>query len=101
VHPSLTFKLGRGWTLAGAALVYWRESLHDGIYDLAGNLLRGDGDTRARYIGAQVELVLTYEHSRTLDFLLAYAEFHPGTFITATGPSRTIQFIAAEARLWF
>jgi hypothetical protein len=101
LHPSLAFTLGRGWTLAGAAPVYWRESLHDGIYDLAGNLLRSDGGTRARYIGVQVEVTLTYEHSRTLDVLLAYAEFHPGAFIASTGPSRTIQFMAVETRLWF
>jgi hypothetical protein len=101
VHPSIQFDLGHGWTLAGVALFYWRENRHDGIYDLAGQVARGDGGARARFIGMQAEGVLTYEHSRNLDFLVSYSEFYPGAFIEATGPSRTIQLMAAEMRFWF
>ena len=101
MHPSIQFDLGYGWTLAGVAVCYWRENRHDGIYDLAGQVVRGDGGSHARFIGVQAEGVLTYEHSRNLDFLVSYSEFYPGAFIAATGPSRTIQFIGTEMRFWF
>jgi hypothetical protein len=101
LHPSIGFDFGGGWKLEGAAPFYWRESLDDGIYDVAGNLLRGDGGSHARYIGVQAEVVLTYEHSRNLDFLIAYSQFHPGAFIADTGPSRTVHFTSWEMRFWF
>jgi Alginate export len=81
--------------------LYWRESISDGIYDLGGNLIRGDGGSNARFIGTQAEVVLTYEHSRNLDAMLAYAQFHPGAYIKDTGPSKTVHFGAAELRLRF
>jgi hypothetical protein len=45
--------------------------------------------------------MLTYEHSRHLDVMLAYAQFHPGAYIKDTGPSKTVHFVAAELRFRF
>jgi Alginate export len=42
LHPSIGVALGAGWSLSVASVFYWRESTGDGIYDVAGNLIRGD-----------------------------------------------------------
>lgn len=101
LHSTLDLHLADGWTLGGAAVLYWRESADDGIYDLGGNLIRGDGGSDERFIGTQGEVVLTYEHSRNLNAMLSYSQFHPGAFIEDTGPDKIVHFLAAELQLQF
>lgn len=99
LHPSLTLDLGAGWTLGAAAIFYWRQSLQDGVYGVAGNLLRPASGSRKRYIGTQADLVLGWEVSRHLSFEAAYSVFRPGSFIRETGPADTVHFFGLEA-LW-
>jgi hypothetical protein len=101
VHPSVGIDLGSGWTLSGAAVFYWRESLGDGVYGAPGNLLRPAGESKARYIGTQGDLVLGWEATRNLSFEVAYSAFEPGEFIKDTGPSRTVHFVGMEALFRF
>jgi hypothetical protein len=101
LHSTLDLRLAEGWTLGGAAVLYWRESTGDGVYDFGGNLIRSDMGSDARFIGTQAEVVLTYEHSRNLDALLSYSLFEPGDYIEDTGPNETVHFVGAELRFWF
>lgn len=101
LHTTLDLHLGDGWSLGGAAVLYWRESTDDGIYDLGGNLIRDDGGSNERLIGTQAEVVLTYEHSRNLNAMVSYSQFYPGAFIEDTGPSKTVHFIGAELQIQF
>lgn len=101
LHATVDLQFGGGWAFNSAAALYWRESAGDGIYDLGGNLIRGDGGSAARFIGTQAEVVLTYEHSRHLDATLSYSQFHPGAYIKAIGPSETVRFVATELRFRF
>ncbi len=99
LHPSLTLDLGSGWTLGTAAIFYWRQSLQDGVYGVAGNLLRPAGGSRSRYIGTQADVVLGWEVSRHLSFEAAYSVFRPGSFIRDMGRAETVHFFGLEA-LW-
>jgi len=101
VHPTVDLHLGDGWSLGGAGVFYWRESTGDGIYGFGGNVIRGDGGSDERFIGAQGEVVLTYEYNRNLNALLSYSRFYPGAFIDDTGPSKTVDFVGAEINLQF
>ena len=87
--------------MRGAAVFFWRESLGDGVYDNPGNLLRASGDSRARYIGSQTEVVLGWTPVRGIEIEVAYSEFEPGRFIEETGPSKTVRFVGAEIQLRF
>jgi len=99
VHPSLELQLGNGWSLSTAVVLYWRQSLRDGVYGVAGNLLRPSGSSRARHIGTQADLVLGREISRQLSIEAAYSLFRPGRFIRETGRAETVHFVGIEA-LW-
>jgi Alginate export len=101
LHPSISIALGAGWSFSIASAFYWRQSTGDGIYDNAGNLIRGDVGSKARYIGTQVEAVLEYEYSRNLAFLVSYSQFLPGRYIKQTGPSKTVHFIGTEVEFRF
>jgi hypothetical protein len=96
LHPSISVELGAGWSFSAASVFYWRQSTGDGIYDVAGNVLRTDQGSQARFIGTQVEAVLEYQYSRTLGLLASYSQFHPGRYIKETGPSETVHFVGTE-----
>jgi hypothetical protein len=101
LHPIVGIDLGQGWSLRGAAVFYWRESLGDGVYDNPGNLIRASDGSRARYIGTQGEVVLGWSPARGVEFEVAYAVFGPGRFIEETGSSKTVHFVGAEMQLRF
>ena len=101
VQPSLDLHLGDEWTLGGMAVLYWRESTGDGIYDFGGNLIRDDGGSDERFIGTQGEVVLSYEFNRNLNAMVSYSRFYPGAFIEDTGPSKTVDFVGTEINLQF
>lgn len=101
IHPTLSLRLSEQWTLQGAAVLYWRESLGDGLYNAAGNLVRPAGGSSARYIGTQADVALGWEPLRWLSLGATYSLFLPGPFIAETGPSQTVHFLALEALIRF
>ena len=101
LHPSLELQLHKHWSAALSAIFYWRENTGDGIYDNAGNLVRADGGSRARYVGGQAEFVVNYHPSRNLEIECAVSRFTPGRFIEETGRSADAVFASAEIRFTF
>jgi Alginate export len=101
LHSTVDLQLGDRWSLGGSAVLYWRESTGDGIYDFGGNLIRDDGGSDERYIGTQGEVVLTYEVNRNLNAMLSYSRFYPGAFVEDTGPGKIVDFVGAELNVQF
>jgi hypothetical protein len=101
LHPSVEIDMSKHWSASFAAVFYWRESTRDGIYDNAGNLVRPDGSSSARYIGTQAEMLVNYHPFRSLEFEFAIARFTPGRFIEETGNSDNAYFASAEIRFTF
>ncbi len=101
LHPSIGAVLGAGWSLSVASVFYWRHSTGDGIYDIAGNLIRGDQGSKAHFIGTQAEVVVEYAYGRNVGFLASYSQFRPGRYIKDTGPSETVHFVGAEIEFRF
>lgn len=96
VHPSVAVDLGSDLSVSSAVVFYWRESLGDGVYNLAGGLIRPSDGSRSRYIGTQAEVVVDWVANRNLSFNGSYSFFVPGAFIEDTGPAKTVQFVGAE-----
>ena len=101
VHPSVSLDLGHGVALDLAAVVYWRASRNDGIYNVPGQLIRAPGGSTARSIGTQMEAVIGWQASQILSFTFSLSTFEPGRFIRQTGPARSIRMIGSEAMLRF
>lgn len=101
LHPALEIEINKHWSASLAAVFYCRESARDGIYDNAGNLVRSDGSSAARYIGTQAELVVNYHPTRNWQFECAVSRFAPGRFIEETGRSKDAYFASAEIRFTF
>ena len=64
-------------------------------------MIRGDMGSKARFIGTQVEVVLEYEYSRNLGFLVSYSQFRSGRYVKDTGPSKTVHFVGTELEFRF
>ena len=56
VHPSLDLQPTPHVTVSADWDVFWRESLHDGLYGNAVHLVRSGQRSRARSIGSQASI---------------------------------------------
>jgi Alginate export len=66
---------------------FWRASDRDAFYNKAGAVFRPGSETTARYIGAEIDLLTTYNLTRHLLGYAGYSHFFTGEFIQKTGPS--------------
>jgi hypothetical protein len=98
IGPTATAKIGEDVEVEVQTLLHWRESLHDGIYNVPGNLVRSAGASRARRIGTQGSVSITWAPSRTFDLVASYGFFDAGAFLEETGPSETTHFTGLQAR---
>ncbi|SFR96664.1 alginate export family protein [Sphingomonas jatrophae] len=101
LHPSVDVDLGRGFTAELAGIAYWRASRRDGLYDVPGQLIRAPGDSNARHIGNQIELLVGWQANTILSFSLSASLFTAGQFLRETGPARPIHMVGAETMLRF
>jgi len=95
LRPNFGVQLDARTTLSGALTFYWRQSLGDGVYGPAINLVRPDGGSTARYVGTQAEIGLDWAYSRNVSVRLVYDLFAPGRYVKETGPGDTMHFVQA------
>jgi hypothetical protein len=99
LHPDVTLDFGRGFGFSLAGVAYWRESRRDGVYNMPGQLIRSGQASRAAFVGAQAEAVLSWQPDPALSMAVSYSIMEPGEFIEESGPSRTIHMIGLETRI--
>jgi hypothetical protein len=80
---------------------FWRASVHDALYNSSGSALRPGTGTAGRYIGAETDLVATYQFDRRVLGYASYNHFFPGDFIRQTGPARASDYGYAALQLTF
>jgi len=95
LRPNFGAQLDARTKLSGALTLYWRQSLGDGIYGPAINLMRPDGGSTARYVGTQADVALDWSYNRNVSLRLVYNVFVPGRYVKETGPGDTIHFVQA------
>jgi hypothetical protein len=97
LHPSLTLELGHGVTLTPDANFFWRQSIHDGVYDVPGNVILSGRGSNARFIGQSANVALDWKINRHLSFETEYQHLFAGQFVRDKGLGRSIIFLAS----WF
>ncbi len=93
LNPTVEFHLSRQLSFTADWDFFWRESVHDGIYNSAVSLLRSGKNSDARYIGSQAQGQLEWSFDRHLTVTGIYAHFFTGEFIKETGPGRDVDYI--------
>jgi len=92
VHPSLTLQPTASVTVTCDADFIWRESVQDGLYGPAVNLLRSGRTSGARYVGTQPSLTAEWRASRHWTVAACYAHFYSGAFIRSSGPGDDVNY---------
>jgi hypothetical protein len=91
----------RNLTLSLQQYFFWRASERDALYNKQGVVLRPGTGTTARYVGAEVDLLATYNFTRHVQVYTGYSHFFPGEFIEKTGPSRGSDFLYGAIQYTF
>src|SRR5438477_1192658 len=94
ISPSagLTLSPLNGLALSLQQYFFWRASDRDAIYNKSGAVLRPGTTTTARYVGAETDVLATYNVTRHLLGYAGYSHFFTGEFISKTGKDRDSDF---------
>lgn len=93
INPSVELHLPKNLTLTANWDFFWRESLHDGVYNNAVVLVRSGTTTSARYIGSQPQVQFEWDVQRHLTIVAIYAHFLAGPFLRDSGPGQDVDYV--------
>jgi hypothetical protein len=99
--PTVRLRLDSKTAITPEMPFYWRSSIHDGIYNFAGILIRPGNLSSARFIGFQPGLVL--EHTFSTHFLTTAGYFHlfSGEFLKQTPPGKNVGYFLVATTFRF
>jgi hypothetical protein len=101
LRPTITIYPRKNIAVSLTGGAYWRQSTADGIYGIAGNIVRSGKDSDARFIGSLVEFTVGWQATAELNLSASLSAFEPGRLISDTGPARTITMIAVMSNFRF
>ena len=84
-----------------SAAAFWRASLGDGVYDVPGQQIRPTGASRARFVGSQLELGISWQAARTFALSGSLGRFGAGRFLQETGRGDPVYMSGVEATYKF
>jgi Alginate export len=88
-------------TLSFQQYFFWRASDRDALYNKSGAVLRPGTGTRARYVGAETDLLANYNFTRHLLGYAGYSYFYAGEFVQKTGRHNNSNFVYAALQYTF
>jgi hypothetical protein len=94
VHPSAQTQFPHDISVSTDWVVYWRESLGDGVYNVPGFLIRPAGNSKARFVGHRPGIEVRWQANRHLWFQADYGIFYAGRFLKETQPGRNLNYWA-------
>jgi plasmid stabilization system protein ParE len=101
VTPSVRLTPVRRLALTVDHTSYWRQSVHDGLYGIAVNLVRRAGESRARDVGRQLSVQADVPADGHLTFGVTVTAFLAGRFLRETGPGRNVRYAAVNSTYRF
>jgi len=101
IHPALDVHPDRLTTVTLDCDLFWRESVHDGLYGLSLNLVRTGLTTNARFIGSQPSIRVERGIGRHWNAAVIYAHFIAGAFLQRSGPGQDLDYVNTTLTLKF
>jgi hypothetical protein len=92
VEPSVRLKPTPRITTTAEWGVFWRESLHDGIYGLSLSPFKTGQLSSSRYVANQPDLQVSFAVDRHLTVVGILTQFRAGSFIKDTPPSESVSY---------
>lgn len=100
IHPSISFSPTEKMEVSLDYDVFWRYSLHDGIYGPNVALIF-DSNSTERFIGHQVGLALDYQPNPFLKLTPEITWFYPGQYLKEVSSGKQVLFGAVTAQFKF
>jgi putative oxidoreductase len=97
LHPSITVNPTRKISVNFDWINFWRTSRLDGVYNVAGTLIRTGNQSRARFVGRQYAVETSWKLDRHTTLTVNYSRFQVGKFLRDTPPPET-QIILRRGR---
>ena len=95
VHPGVDLHFTKSITCSADWGFFWRESLRDGLYGPAVNLVRSGKTSLARAIGSQAALRADWRIGRHWTFVVTGSRFFAGDFIRESGPGQDVNYFSS------
>jgi hypothetical protein len=93
LNPCLDLHLTDHATLVFDWDFFWRESVHDGLYNNAVALVRSGRKSDAHYVGSMPQAQLFWDLDRHLAFVAMYGHFLAGPFLRDTGAGEDVDYV--------
>jgi hypothetical protein len=102
VQPRVETVFPHNVSVMTVLLLYWRESLHDGVYGVSGPpfpglLLRASGSSLARFVGYQPGVQVQWQVDRHAYLQGDYGIFYAARFLKETTPGQNLNYLAIFA----
>jgi hypothetical protein len=99
VQPRIETVFPHNVSFMTVLLLYWRESLHDGVYGISGPpfpglLLRPSGDSLARFVGYQPGVEVRWQIDPHAYLQSDYGIFYAGPFLRQTMPGKNLNYLS-------
>jgi hypothetical protein len=91
LHPTLDLYAGEKVILSIDWDFFWRESLGDGVYTIAGTPER-TGIGGSRYVGNSPAVTAVWNATQHLSVLTQYVHFFPGAYFQANPPDKNTDY---------
>lgn len=100
-HPSLELHPTKGITFNADIDFFWRESVHDGVYNISQTPVRNGTNGGSRFIGSQATAQLEWRLQRHLTWTANYAHFFAGAFLHENPPGKDVNYFSSWLSLRF
>lgn len=95
VGPTIRLSLNSKTAISPEMPFYWRSSIHDGIYNFAGFMIRPANLSSAKFVGYQPGLTLDRTFSLHFSSTAGYFYFFTGDFLKQTPPGKDVGYFYA------
>jgi len=99
--PTVRFRLNPKTSITPEMPFYWRSSIHDGIYNFAGVLIRPANSSSARFIGFQPGVVIEHAFSPHFSSTSGYFHLFSGDFLKQTNPRKNVGYLFVTSTFRF
>jgi len=94
LHPSLELHPSHALTFTTDLDFFWRQSTHDGVYNIGQFVARPGGNGGSNYIGSQATAQLEWRINRHVTWVGNYAHFFADAFLEQVPPAKDVNFVA-------
>jgi hypothetical protein len=92
LHPDFRAYFRHGISMGADWLIWWRQSLGDGLYGVPGNLLVPAGESQARFVGHRPGVELRWQRDSHFYLQGDYGVFYAGPFLRESGHPHNLNY---------